>query len=96
MGKDMLSKEDSLVIFSDYSWVNELGRFDGKEFIPASDEGVVTDEYIESINSIVKQKILVCSLIQKNNYYKHLFDDIEKLKAIQEKQPNVQTESEEA
>lgn len=88
MGKDILSTDDSLVIFSDYSWMTKLGRYNGKNFIPASEDIVVTDEYIENINSIVKQKILVSSLIQKNNYYKNLFSTIEKT------QSTVATESE--
>lgn len=81
MGKDILSNEDNIVIFSDYSWITKLGTYDGKQFTPARSGIEVDEDYIENINSIVKQKILVSSLIQKNNYYDNLFTTIDKLNA---------------
>ena len=80
MGKDILSNEDNVVIFSDYSWITKMGKYDGKDFIPANSGVEIDENYIDHINSLVKQKILVSSLIQKNNYYKNLFNTLEQIK----------------
>lgn len=88
MGTDALSDNDSIVIFSDYSWITDLGRFDGKKFIPASEEMKNKEDYTEHINDVVKQKVLVSQLIQKNNYYKHLFDSINDLSSNSDNKEN--------
>lgn len=80
MGKDILSSEDNVVIFSNYSWITKMGKYDGKDFIPANSGVEIDENYIDDINSLVKQKILVSSLIQKNNYYKNLFNTLEQIK----------------
>lgn len=77
MGTDALSSNDSVAIFSDYSWITDLGRYDGKEFVPSNSNITIPENYIENMNTIVKQKILVSSLIQKKNYYQSLFEKIE-------------------
>ena len=79
MGADALSSQDGLIIFSDHTWMTDTGLYNGKKFIPKDDTATISEDYIERINNIVKQKIQVSSLIQKKNYYYHLFDKIEEL-----------------
>lgn len=78
VGTDALSDSNGLVIFSDYSWISDLGKYDGKEFKPNNNNINLPTNYIENINVIANQRITVSNFIQKNNYYKILFDAIDK------------------
>ncbi len=75
MGRDILSNdEEGLVILSDRSWKTEKGSYNAikDEFIPSDAGEIVSQEYIDEINSKVAQKFSMSSLILSNNYYSYL------------------------
>lgn len=79
IGTDALADANSMVILSDYSWITNKGRYDGEKFIQNNSEEEIDPDYVNNINSIVEQKILMSSLVQKKNYYKYLKETIEKI-----------------
>ena len=71
MGKDILSTEGGLAIFGNRSWVTDKGTYfaaSGK-FVPV-DDLEVEEDYVNKINQIVNNKIIMSKLIIENNYYK--------------------------
>lgn len=92
VGTDALSNSNGLVVFSDYSWITDLGTYDGKKFTATNQETMIPEQYVEGINIITKQKLTVSSFIQKNNYYKTLFDKINSLQKTEEKQEEIEGE----
>ena len=76
IGKDILSTTGGLAIFGNRSWVSEKGTYfaNTKKFVPV--DGVkVTDEYINTMNKIVNNKVLMSKNIMENNYYKKVIGD---------------------
>lgn len=74
IGKDILSDSDSLVIFSDRSFITDKGRYNAitGEFIP--NDGVEIEEgYVEKINNIIYKKYQMSRLILENDYYRKVF-----------------------
>jgi hypothetical protein len=67
----VFSETDALVIWPlSYSWKTEKGYYNGLEakFTPA--EGVEVDEsYVQSINALVKNKIVFSRAVQNYDYY---------------------------
>lgn len=76
IGSDIMSDHESVVVFSDNSWISEKGRYNArlKKFIP-NDEEVVEDDYIAKINRNVQNRVNVSTQILRTNYYKALFDN---------------------
>lgn len=74
MGSDIFSDHDSLVIFSDNSWISEKGRFDATNniFYPKNKKEMLPDDYVESINAEVQNRVNISTNILKTNYYKKL------------------------
>ena len=74
MGNDIFSDHDSLVIFSDNSWITEKGRFNATNniFYPKNKKEVLPDNYVESINAEVQNRVNVSTNILKTNYYSKL------------------------
>ena len=74
MGSDIFSEHDSLVIFSDNSWISEKGRFDATNniFYPKNKKEMLPDDYVESINAEVQNRVNISTNILKTNYYKKL------------------------
>ena len=76
IGKDILSTTEGLAIFGNRSWVSDKGTYfaNTKKFVPI--DGVkVTDEYINTMNKIVNNKVLMSKNIMENNYYKKVIGD---------------------
>ena len=76
IGKDILSTTEGLAIFGNRSWVSDKGTYfaNTKKFVPI--DGVkVTDEYINTMNKIVNNKVLMSKSIMENNYYKKVIGD---------------------
>lgn len=69
-GKDILSDEDGLVIFSNRSWKTSLGTYyaSGAKFVG----GEIPEGYVAKINNIIKNRLSVAKLIIKSNYYNYL------------------------
>ena len=76
VGKDILSNSPGLVIFADYSWLNDEGKYsyDTKTFTPSN--GEVSDEYIEKMNNEVSNKYLISRNILIYDYYKLAYDTL--------------------
>ena len=75
MGRDILSNSDSLVIFSDRSFITDKGRYNAitGEFI--ANDGVETEEdYVEKINNIIYKKYQMSRLILEKDYYRKIFN----------------------
>lgn len=74
IGRDILSDADSLVIFSDRSFITDKGRYNAitGEFI--ANEGIKIEEgYVEKINKIIYKKYQMSRLILENDYYRTIF-----------------------
>ena len=76
IGKDILSTNEGLAIFGNRSWVSDKGTYfaNTKRFVPI-DGITVTDEYINTMNKIVNNKVLMSKNIMENNYYKKVIGD---------------------
>ena len=74
IGRDILSDTESLVIFSDRSFITDKGKYNAVtgEFI--ANEGTTVEEgYVDKINTIIYKKYQMSRLILENDYYKHVF-----------------------
>lgn len=72
MGRDIFSEQEHVVILSDRSWVTDKGTYNsvnGK--FKAFNNEQVDNEYISKINSIVKNRYSMSTLILDNDYYRH-------------------------
>ena len=76
-GKDILSNTEGLAIFNNQSWVTDKGSYNSvtKKFI--STGGDVSQEYIDNINSIVKNKVSMSKNLMKYNYYDYVTKKVE-------------------
>ena len=73
MGTDLLADSESLVIFSNRSFITSKGRYSSlsKKF-----DGVeVDDGYVDNISKIIYNKYQMSRLILENDYYRILFDN---------------------
>ncbi|MBR0398859.1 MAG: LTA synthase family protein [Eubacterium sp.] len=69
-GRDVFSEQEPLVFWNDYSWKTAEGTYyaEQERFIPA--EGSDADDaYVQYINGIVSDKILLSDGILKTDYY---------------------------
>ena len=70
IGKDILSTNPGLAIFGNRSWVSDYGTYFSQTstFVPR--DGIsIPDNYVNSMNNIVNNKINMSKLIIENNYY---------------------------
>lgn len=70
VGKDILSDYEGLAIFSNRSWVSDLGIYfaNQRKFVPK--EGVtVSQDYVDRINKRVSNAFIMSKLIIDNDYY---------------------------
>ncbi len=72
-GKDILSTEAGLAIFSNRSWVSDYGSYDSSSGVFTPKEGKsVSDDYVDTMNQIVLSKINVSGLLMTEDYYKYI------------------------
>lgn len=74
VGRDVFSDTDPLVLWSNYSWVTEAGKYDSAtgEYFP--NDGYENDStYVERINQIVTNKISFSTHTVNWDYYGKLF-----------------------
>ncbi len=70
VGKDILSDNDGLGIFSNRSWVSDYGTYFSKENKFVVKEGkIIPEGYVESINSIVTNKFTMSNIFIKYDIY---------------------------
>ena len=74
MGRDLLSDAESIVIFSDRSFITNKGKYNSitGEFF-ANDGGEIDENYIKQINEIIYKKFEMSRLILENDYYRKVF-----------------------
>jgi len=73
MGRDILSTDPGLVIFSDESYITELGTYHAKEdtFVPAAN-AIVPENYAKQMLENVQDKFLYSGKILLTDYYRKL------------------------
>ena len=72
MGKDILSTSEGIAIFKDKSWTTNKGTYyaaTGK-FVAKCDD--VPEGYVDTINSVVSNRVAISRMIVENNYYKYI------------------------
>lgn len=74
MGQDILSDSDPLVFLSNRSFITDKVMYNSEtgKVTNLTDEPV-SDEYINNINNIIKNKFSVSKSILENNYYRYVF-----------------------
>lgn len=72
VGRDVFSDAEAIVVWPDYNWKTERGYYDytRKQFIPAEGDEAADDEYIDRINSIVRNKIAYSKAVLNYDYFK--------------------------
>ena len=75
VGRDVLSDAQPLIFNLGYEWKTDLGTYTGGRFTPVSDEVEIPDGYVESIQSMVKNKINYCKKCVSTDYFSHVFPD---------------------
>lgn len=74
MGKDILSTSEGIAIFKDKSWITNKGIYyasSGKFEAKVDD---ISDNYVDTINSIVSNRVAISRMIVENDYYKYIFN----------------------
>ena len=73
MGKDILSTSEGIAIFKDKSWITNKGTYyaSTSKFVPKED--TVDEDYVDTINSIVSNRLAISRMIVENDYYKYIF-----------------------
>lgn len=74
MGKDILSTSEGIAIFKDKSWITNKGIYyasSGKFEAKVDD---ISDDYVDTINSIVSNRVAISRMIVENDYYKYIFN----------------------
>jgi len=74
-GRDILSTSGGIAIMDNQSWVSDKGTYFSltDEFVPK--EGAqVSEDYVENVNNIVRNRINIAKWIVKNDYYNFLFN----------------------
>ena len=73
MGTDIMSDHDSLVIFNDFSWISDKGRYSTRTGKFTPNEGVEIEEnYVSNMNREVRNRANISDSIVANNYYEKI------------------------
>ena len=74
-GKDILSTDIGLAVMNDHSWISDDGVYDTTtgNFKKTTDKEV-DEEYINTINRIVSNRLNISKMIIETNYYNYLFN----------------------
>jgi len=75
VGKDILSNEQGVAIFSNRSWVSDYGTYKNGNFKLKEGKTLENEqEYIAYMNNLVSTKFTLSSQIIKYNMYKYIFN----------------------
>lgn len=76
-GRDVFSDAMPLVYNTSYDWKTELGTYyaSSATFVPADEQAEIPENYVETISSIVRNKINYCNGVLETNYFNHVFGD---------------------
>lgn len=74
VGRDVFSDTEPLVLWNNYSWMTDKGRYNSATGVFEPETGVTVDDaYVERIKTIVSNKITFSDQILKKDYYNVLF-----------------------
>lgn len=80
MGRDILSDNDSLVIYSNRSFITGYGKYEAltNKFEPFGelDEGFNVDIYVKNISNVIYNKYQMSKLILENDFYRKLWTEL--------------------
>lgn len=88
VGRDVFSEAEPIVLWYDYTWVTDKGRYvsSSGKFYPA--EGVEVDAaYVERISDIVYNKIFYSREVQNVDYFNYLVEAKPELVYVPETEP---------
>ena len=76
MGKDILSSEPGLVYFQNKSWVSDYGTYfaQSKKFV-LKDGKNVDNNYVDTMNTIVNNKVAMSKNIMIYDYYRKVLGE---------------------
>lgn len=76
VGRDVFSDTEPIVLWNNYSWATEQGKYDSSEKTFYPNEGYTEDEdYISRIKTIVANKLSFSDKALEYDYYGYLFDE---------------------
>ena len=74
IGKDILSDSEGIVIFNNYNWLNEYGKYNYVTNTFTSNKGKeLSNESIKEINEEIQNKFTMSKLLIQNDYYRKIF-----------------------
>ena len=75
VGRDVFSDAPALVFNANYDFKTELGTYysSSGKFVPASEDTVIPEGYVNSIKTTVRNKMRYCSLSLDIDYFRHVF-----------------------
>lgn len=80
MGRDILSDSDSLVIYSNRSFITKYGKYNAltNKFEPSIEltENFNTDEYVKNISNSIYNKYQISKLILNNDFYRKMWNSL--------------------
>ena len=70
IGADIMSNHETLVIFTDHSWITEKGRYNIATDLFIPNDGIEVDEnYVSNINNEVQNRVNVSTQVVESDYY---------------------------
>lgn len=74
IGKDILSDSEGIVMFNNFNWINEYGKYNyvTNTFTPHKNKSLSKEE-IDKINVSIQNKFTMSKLIVLEDYYRKLF-----------------------
>ncbi|MBR5272294.1 MAG: sulfatase-like hydrolase/transferase [Clostridia bacterium] len=77
MGRDIFSPDSNIVMLSNRSWITDIARYDAATGEVTSFTGAeISDEYVDTVNSIVKQRFVYSVKILENDYWGVVFGKV--------------------
>ena len=76
-GRDVFSDAPALVFNPNYDWKTELGTYysSKNKFVPASEDVVIPEGYVEYMKAVVRNKIKYCAGVLDTDYFRLLFGE---------------------
>lgn len=77
MGTDIFAPEGNIVMLSNRSWITDIASYNAVTGEVTSFTGVkISDEYVDTVNTIVKQKFVYSVKILENDYWGVVFGKV--------------------
>lgn len=76
-GRDVFSDAQPLMFDLSYNWKTDLGTYVSGSFTPVSEDVEIPEGYVDSIKTIVRNKINFMKMCASTDFYRHVFPDAE-------------------